>query len=126
AFAKGLYHVTAQRPVIADFDKQRDRQQYELRVKRLDIEFDNQLGKIFQGSLGKGLWKGAPAARSKIEFWAAGGEAYFDATGATPAPNNADRPSRPREALKVYDPELYELVDATMAFRERVDWRVGK
>src|SRR5262249_38408298 len=38
-FAKGLYHVTALRPAIADFDKRRDRQQYELRVRRLDVGF---------------------------------------------------------------------------------------
>src|SRR5437899_12576664 len=38
AFARGLYHVTASRPVIPDFEKQRSLQQYELRVKRLDVE----------------------------------------------------------------------------------------
>jgi dipeptidyl aminopeptidase/acylaminoacyl peptidase len=51
AFAKGLYHVTAQRPTIPDFDKRRDRQQYELRVQRLDVEFDQKLQKLFEGAL---------------------------------------------------------------------------
>src|SRR5262249_20624811 len=38
AFARALYQATAQRPVIADFEQRRDKQQYELRVKRLDVE----------------------------------------------------------------------------------------
>ena len=31
--------------------------------------------------------------------------------------------TRVREALKSYDPDLWTLVDETMAYRERVDWR---
>ena len=31
-----------------------------------------------------------------------------------------------RELLKAYDPELFALVDETMAFKERVDWRAKK
>jgi dipeptidyl aminopeptidase/acylaminoacyl peptidase len=122
-FAKGLYHVTAQRPVIADFEKRRDRQQYELRVKRLDIEFDHKLQKVHEEALSKGLWKGTAAARDRVEYWAAGVEAYFDGAGDGQPPNGADRPITTREALKAYDPELYALVDETMAYREHVDWR---
>jgi len=29
-----------------------------------------------------------------------------------------------REALKAYDPDLYALVEETMAYKEHVDWRV--
>src|SRR5262249_62320063 len=39
-FAKALYHVTGLRPVDPDFERRRGKQQYELRVKRLDIAFD--------------------------------------------------------------------------------------
>jgi hypothetical protein len=122
-FAKGLYRVTASRPVIPDFEKQRSLQQYELRVKRLDIEFDNKLKKIFDDAVSKGLWKGTPAGQSRIEYWSAGVEAYFDAAGAGHAPNLADRPITTREALKAHDPELYALVDETMAYKGHVDWR---
>jgi dipeptidyl aminopeptidase/acylaminoacyl peptidase len=125
-FARGLYQATAQRPVDPDFDKRRDKQQYELRVKRLDMEFDRKLQKIYEDATKKGLWKGTPAARNRIEFWAAGVEAYFDATGETPAPDGADRPIATRELLRAYDPELYALVDDTMAFKEHVDWRVKR
>jgi hypothetical protein len=122
-FAKGLYHVTGLRAVVPDFDQRRDKQQYELRVKRMDVEFDNRLRKVFDEVTGKGQWKGTPAARDRIEYWTAGVEAYFDAAGESQAPNLADRPITTREALKAYDPDLYRLVDETMAYKEHVDWR---
>jgi dipeptidyl aminopeptidase/acylaminoacyl peptidase len=125
-FARAAYQATALRPVDPDFDKRRDKQQYELRVKRLDVEFDRKLQNIYEDATTRGRWKGTPAARSRIEYWAAGVEAYFDATGETPAPNGADRPIATREMLKAYDPELFALVDNTMAFKEHVDWRVKR
>jgi hypothetical protein len=125
-FAKGLYQVTGLRPVLADFAKQRSKQQYELRVKRLDIEFDKQLAQLYDGATAKGLWRGTPAGRDRVEYWAAGVEAYFDAAGAGQPPHNADRPITTRELLKTYDPDLYALVDETMAYKEHVDWRVKR
>jgi hypothetical protein len=50
-------------------------------------------------------------------------EAYFDAAGDWVAPHGADRPITTREALKAYDPGLFALVDETMAYKGRVDWR---
>ena len=123
-FAKGFYRVAGLRPVDPEFDKQRQKQQYELRVKRLDIEFDKRVDSVFEAAMKKGLWKGTPAARDRFEYWAAGVEAYFDAAGTSVAPNGADRPITTREALKSYDPDLFALVDETMAFKERVDWRL--
>jgi hypothetical protein len=122
-FAKGLYWVTGSRPVDPDFDRRRAKQQYELRVKRLDVEFDNRLKKLHEDATGKGLWKGTPAARHRAEYWAAGVEAYFDAAGAGLPPDLADRPITTREALRAYDPDLYALVDETMAYKGHVDWR---
>ena len=125
-FAKGLYQVTGLRPVLESFDKQGARQQYELRVKRLDIEFDRKLTKIHEEAGKGGLWKGTPAASHRSEYWAAGVEAYFDAAGAGQPPNLADQPITTRAALKSYDPALFALVDETMAYKEHVDWRVGR
>jgi hypothetical protein len=121
-FARALYQVAGLRPVLADFEQRRDKQQYELRVKRLDVEFDRALGKRYDAAMGKGLWKGTSAARDRVEYWAAGLEAYFDAAGAGQPPQGTDRPVTTREALKAYDPDLYALVDETMAYREHVDW----
>ena len=122
-FARGLHRVTASRPVDPEFDKRRQKQQYELRVKRLDVEFDQRLQKLYDDAIAKGRWKGAAAARDRVEYWAAGVEAYFDASGSSHAPNDADRPITTREALKSYDPDLYALVDETMAYKGHVDWR---
>lgn len=124
-FAKGLYRVTGFRPAVANFDK-RQMQQYELRVKRMDIDFDNRLAKIYEEAVKSGLWKGTAAARGRVDYWAAGVEAYFDAAGAGQPPHNADRPITTREALKTYDAALYALVDETMAYKEHVDWRAGR
>jgi hypothetical protein len=122
-FAKGLYQVAGLRAVDPDFEKRRGKQQYELRVKRLDIEFDQRFRKLYDEAMSKGLWKGTAAARNSIEYWSAGVEAYFDAAGAGTPPHGADRPITSREALKVYDPNLFTLVDETMAYKEHVDWR---
>jgi hypothetical protein len=123
-FARGLHQVVGLRPVIPDFDRKRDKQQYELRVKRLDVEFDKRLRKAYEAAREKGLWKGTAAGRAHTEYWAAGVEAYFNAAGAGQAANLADRPITTREALKTYDPELYALVAETMAYDGHVDWRV--
>ena len=122
-FAKALYQVTGMRPVDPDFDQQRQKQQYELRVKRMDLEFDRKLQLNYESAMNKTLWRGTTAARDRAEYWAAGVTAYFDATGEGQPPNGADHPITTREMLKSYDPDLYALVDETMAYHERVDWR---
>jgi hypothetical protein len=122
-FAKGLYQVAGLRAVDPDFERRGGKQQYELRVKRLDVEFDHRLEKLYDEAMSKGLWKGMPAVRSRIEYWAAGVEAYFDAAGAEMPPHGADRPITTREALKAYDPNLFTLVEETMAYKAHVDWR---
>jgi hypothetical protein len=121
--AKAFYRVAGLHPVDPDFDRQRQKQQYELRVKRLDVEFDQRVQKAYAQAIEKGLWKGTPAARDRYEYFAAGVAAYFDAAGPGYPPQNADRPITTREALKAYDPELYPIVDETMAYREHQDWR---
>jgi hypothetical protein len=122
-FARALYRVTGVRPVDPDFNKRRQKQQYELRVNRLDVTFDRKLQKLHDESKGKGLWRGTASARDRDEYWVAGVEAYFDAAGAGPPPIGAERPINTREALKAYDPGLHALVHETMAYQDHVDWR---
>ena len=123
-FAKALYSVTGTRPVDPNWDRRgRDVQQYELRVKRLDVQFDEKLKLLFQAATDKGLWKGTPAVRDRVEYWAEGVLAYFNATGQQAAPNDAPHPIATREALKEYDPALCALVNETMAYDGKVDWR---
>ncbi len=124
--AKAFYRVTGLRPVLADFEKQRIKQQYELRLKRLDVEFDGRLLKLYEDARAAGLWQGTAAARDRVDYWAAGVEAYFDAAGEGQPPAGADRPITTRETLKGYDLGLYTLVDETMAYKEHVDWRLRR
>ena len=133
-FAKALYDVCGTRPVDPNWDKRgRDVQQYEMRVKRLDIQFDEKLKQIFDAAMTNGMWKDTPAVQDRVAYWAEGVLAYFDAAGQTGAPfkdtgGNGDftaspHPINTREALKAYDPDLYALVNETMAYDGHVDWR---
>jgi hypothetical protein len=123
-FAKALYYVTAHRPVDPNWENRgRAVQQYELRVKRLDVRFDEKLKDLFEKAVEAGKWKGTSAVHDRVSYWAAGVLAYFDALGQDAAPNDAPHPINTREALKEYDPGLFALVKETMAYEGRVDWR---
>jgi alpha-glucosidase len=122
--AKALYHVTGTRAEDPNWDKRgRAVQQYELRLKRIDVRFDQKLDELFNSARKNGLWKGTTAVYNKVEYWVAGVLAYFDAAGQTSAPLNASHPIRTRELLKEYDPALFALVNETMAYEGHVDWR---
>jgi len=124
-FAKAFYYVTGTRPVDPNWDNRgRNVQQYELRVKRLDTQFDDKLKELFEAATGKGLWKGTAAGQNRGDYWAGGVLAYFDATGQDAAPEGAPHPISTREALKEYYPELYALVNQTMAYDGHEDWRL--
>jgi hypothetical protein len=122
--AMAMYEVAGKRPVDPNWDRRgRAVQQYELRVKRLDVQFDERLKKSFEAALARGLWKGAAAVHDPASYWATGVIAYFDAAGQTAAPHDAKHPICTREALEQYDAELFALVEETMAYTGRVDWR---
>ncbi|MBB6053251.1 hypothetical protein [Armatimonas rosea] len=97
-FARALYTTTATRPVDPEFEARRDKQQYELRVKRLDITFDNRLKALY--------------GDQRLERWVSGVEAYFDT-----------KKRGSREALKATDPALFALVLETFAYADHPDWR---
>lgn len=123
-FAKALYVVAGTRPVDPNWSNRgRDVQQYELRVKRLDVGFDQKLKELYTAATNAGHWKGTAAARDSVEYWAAGVLAYFDAAGQAGTPADAPHPITTREELQAYDPGLYAIVDETMAYNGRVDWR---
>jgi hypothetical protein len=123
--ARAVYLVAGTRPVDPNWNNRgRDVQQYELRVKRLDIQFDERLKQLYEASVSKGLWKGTTAAKDRVEYWTQGVLAYFDAGGQTAAPLDTTHPITTREALKAYDADLCSLVNETMAYDGHVDWRL--
>jgi hypothetical protein len=119
-FADALYRVAGLRPAIPDYQGD---QQYELRVKRLDVEFDHAVTAWFEKAKAAGRWNGTAAATDKFAYWSAGVLAYFDAAGQEHAPAHSTTPINTRERLKAFDPGLFELVHETMAYEGRVDWR---
>ena len=123
-FAKAFYFVTGTRPVDSNWDKRgRDVQQYELRVKRLDVRFDERLKALYEKAMNAGNWKGTAAVHDRLAYWTEGVLAYFDASGQDAAPNNATHPIKTREALREYDPDLFALANETMAYDGHADWR---
>jgi hypothetical protein len=121
-FADALYQVAGLRQVIPDY---RGNQQYELRLERMDVRFDEAVMARFAQASKAGKWKGTPASEDKFAYWTAGVLAYFDAAGGTETPADGRSPVRTREQLVEYDPGLFDLVHQTMAYQGRVDWRLG-
>ncbi len=132
--AKVLYFVCGTRPADTNWNNRgREVQQYELRLKRLDVKFGENLKQIYDAAMQKGMWKNTPAVFNPVEYWAEGVLAYFDAAGQSGVPfqdSGADgdftgspHPITTRKALKAYDPDLFALVNETMAYDGHVDWR---
>jgi hypothetical protein len=122
--ARAVHEVAGKRPAVPETDaSRRNLQQYELRVKRLDLQFDERLQELHKQALAAGKWRGAVAAQTPSTYWCTGVLAYFDAMGQDAAPAGAPQPIRRREDLAAYDPGLYDLVRETMAYEGHVDWR---
>lgn len=124
-FADAIYRVAGTRPVDPNFENRSRHiwQQYELHVQRLDERFDTRLKEIFEKSVAAGKWQGTAAIADRAAYWIEGVLAYFDAVGHDDAPNDAPSPIDTREKLKAYDPDLFALVNETMAYETKVDWR---
>jgi hypothetical protein len=122
--ADAIYQVTSSRPLVPNFDKRSDDvQQYELRVTRLDERFGQEVASSYKSALKAGLWNNSAAINGPAAYWTQGVLAYFDAAGHDGAPSGASHPINTREALFKYDRNLYELVNKTMAYEHKVDWR---
>jgi len=126
--AKAIYHVTGTRPVDPNWQSRPRRlwQQYELGLERMDERFDAEVSGLYQKAISAGKWQGTAACQDRFDYWAEGVLAYFDATGPGTVPTDAGWAVNRREALMAYDPDLYALVERTMAYRGKVDWRYGQ
>jgi hypothetical protein len=124
--ASAIHRLAGTRPVDETWnDRPRELwQQYELNLKRLDEGFDRQLQELHQAAMSAGKWQGTTAVHDHASYWIAGVLAYFDAAGQEPTPTDSPHAIGTRESLAEYDPALYDLVRATMAYDHRVDWRL--
>jgi alpha-glucosidase len=123
-FANAMYEMCGKRPVDPNWEKRgRAVQQYELRVKRLDVNFDETLKELHTAAINAGKWRGTSATHDHVSYWESGVLAYFNAAGHDHAPHDASHPITTRELLRDYDPGLFSLVHETMAYEGQVDWR---
>ena len=80
--AQALYAVCGTRPVDPGWNNRgHDVQQYEMRVQRLDIRFDEKLKQLYAAAMNRGLWKNTPVVQGRVAYWSKGVLAYFDAAG---------------------------------------------
>jgi alpha-glucosidase len=124
-FARALYRATALQSVDTTTNRG-PAQQYELRVTRMDIRFDQKLDSLHKAAVAAGKWKNTAAVHDRVEYWTHGVLAYFDASGQHAPPFDTGYPVATREALSAYDPGLFALVETTMAHRGKVDWRLPR
>jgi len=124
--AHAMYVIVGYRPVDPDFGK-REKQQYELRVKRIDKEFNDKVEPLYANAMRKGLWKDTPAAAHREPYWAEGVKSWFDANGPSLRPAGNAKPVNTREALEAYDPDLARFVAEVFCHTDRNDnWRYRK
>jgi alpha-glucosidase len=124
-FARALYDVTGHRAIDPNAGKVSP-QQYELRVQRLDLRFGQKIRELHSAALQAGKWRGTSAMNDPAEYWVRGVLAYFDAAGQHQAPLDTSHPIATREALQLYDPGLFGIVEETMAYKGKTDWRLSR
>ena len=123
-FARALYRVTGSRAIDTVPVPRGQAQQYELRVTRMDVRFDQKLNELHKAAMAAGKWKGTAATHTREDYWTRGVLAYFDAAGQHAPPLDTGYPVGTREELRAYDPGLFSLVEETMAYKGKVDWRL--
>lgn len=117
--AKAMYVYTGFRPVDKEFEK-KQKQQYELKVKRIDINFDTKVKELYEYAVSEGRWKNTCASVDRISYFSEGAKAWFDCG----APKQINNQPSTREQLETYDPALASLVADVFQHTNRNDqWR---
>jgi hypothetical protein len=101
----------------------RPKQQYELRITRIDVRFDRRLEELYNQAMEKGLWQNSRAAANRAEYWAEGVQSWFDCNHQSAQPDGAHNHVNTREELEAYDPALAGFIAEVFQHTRRVDWR---
>jgi alpha-glucosidase len=91
----------------------------------VDERLDQSLEQLYKNAAEKGMWKGT-AVHDRASYFTEGVLAYFDGVGQEMPPNDAPHGITTREALRQYDPDLFTLINQTMAYDGHVDWRLPR
>jgi len=83
-------------------------------LNTVDPKFEPRLKELYAKAIKKGLWEKTYAATDYLEYWAEGVQSYFDANMPVKQPDGIHNTIATRDALKTYDPDLYNLIDTTL------------
>ncbi len=92
-------------------------------LQRIDPDFQTRLDELYARATEKGLWDKTYAATNATEYWAEGVQSYWDCNQKSrndPAPDGVHNHVNTREELKLYDPDLFALIDQTLG---PMQWR---
>jgi hypothetical protein len=84
---------------------------FEMGMVEVDSAWRGRLRECFEAAKKNGLWIKTYAAENLNEYWAEGVQSYFDSNRTAQPPNGVHNHVGTREALKAYDPRLFELID---------------
>ena len=123
-FAKAIPLLVGSRPFDPNFARQRQRQQYEMYgLVQVDENFNKKLDELYKNAMSKGLWKGTPAAKDMVEYFAEGTQSWFDCNGKVV--DASGKTINTRDELQKYDPDLAAFLLDTYRhpLHENFDWR---
>ena len=76
----------------------------------LEPDFDSRLEDLWQNSIDNGRWENTYAISNKEEYFAEGVQSFFNSNRYSDPTNGIHGPVNNRERLKVYDPDLFFLL----------------
>ena len=122
------YVTTAMRPVDPSYEdgsRRQSMQQFEVRLTRIDVRFNDKLLAAFREAMDKDLWENTLASRDLLNYWAEGVQSFFDANAESEdgEPDGVHNHVNTREELVEYDPTLAALIREVFKHPDRYDWR---
>jgi len=79
-------------------------------IKSLEDSFDEKLDKLLQKAISQGKYQNVYAATNFEEYWAEGVQNWFNVNAEVAKPDGKHNWVNTRSDMKIYDPELYELI----------------
>jgi hypothetical protein len=79
-------------------------------IIQVDTTFNKKLEKLLNQAVAKGKYANTYAKTDIYEYWAEGVQDWFNVNAEVPKPDGKHNQLNTREELKVYDPDLYNLI----------------
>lgn len=80
-------------------------------ISPIDSSFNNILQKYLDNAISAGKYERTYAKTDIYEYWAEGVQDWFNVNAEVPVPDGKHNPINTREELKMYDPDLYKLIN---------------